>query len=220
MAGSAALSGRALQRSSAIDKRVAPDARGSKACGALGRRVTRHRVAVAAAGSDAGCVTSRQGVVASPAARLRRRAGVKSASSMAPMTMARLCARRPSSIAFRASFPRAVSTMMRRDGSSPNRSNPAADGEPNSPARDLGQHHRTQGRRSSPFPRPASPSILRTARRTANPIPAIQSAAEAPSLAEGTPLISCNAFAASPAGSSASTAGHPSFQMGSWRCGA
>ncbi len=215
MAGCAALSGRALQRSRAIENRADPGARGSKAWDALGSRLTRHRVAVAAAGPEAGCVMRRHGVAVSPAARLRRRAGVRPTSSMAPMTRARLCALRPSSIAFKASLARAVSTMMRRDGASPRRANPAADGEPNSAARQRGQHHRTQGRGPAPLADPASASTRRTARRPANPIPAIQSAADAPSLAEGTPLISWRAFVSSPAGRSASEAGQPSRQPGS-----
>lgn len=174
--------------------------------------MTRHRVAVAAAGSEAGCVTRRHGVAASPAARLRRRAGVKSTASRTPTTRAKLCALSPSSMAFKASLARAVSIMRRREGSSPRRANPAAEGEPNSAARGLGQHHRTHGLMPVPEAAPMSASTLRTARRAANPIPAIQSAAEAPCMAEGAPLISCTALGSSPAAKSASEAGQPSSQ--------
>lgn len=156
----------------------------------------------------------RHGVAASPAARLRRRAGVKSTASRTPATTAKLCALSPSSMAFKASLARAVSMMRRREGSSPRRANPAADGEPNSAARGLGQHHRTQGLvpapEADPNAAPMSASTLRTARRAANPIPAIQSAADAPCTAEGAPLISCTALGSSPAGRSASEAGQPS----------
>lgn len=109
---------------------------------------------------------------------------------------------------------------MRRDGSRPRLASPAADGEPNSPASCRGQHHSTQG----PFPEPAieeeafifsvvaQASIRRTARRAAKPTPAIQSAADAPRVVEGTPLISWREFASSPLGRRSSQAGQPSSQ--------
>ncbi len=99
---------------------------------------------------------------------------------------------------------------------------PAADGEPNSPASCRGQHQSTHGpalpgraveaEAFAPCCN-ASASIRRTARRAAKPIPAIQSAAEAPRTAEGWPLTSCSEFVSSPRGRRSSQAGQPSAQV-------
>lgn len=152
----------------------------------------------------------RHGVPVSPAARLKRRADVNSTCSSTPSTTAALAALRPSSIAFRTSQERAVSTMTRCEGSKPRCANPAADGRPNSLANVLGQHHSTQGWASARHGE--SISARRMARRAANPIAAIQSAAEAPPDTDGRPLISWTEFVSRPFGSSSWSDGQPSSQ--------
>ena len=129
-------------------------------------------------------------------------------------------ARRLSSIAFKASLARAVSTM--RDVMDRDRDRkPAADGEPNSPASAAAS---TTAPKALPgasskteafiFSVAAQASIRRTARRAAKPIAAIQSAAEAPPrVVEGTPLISWSEFVSSPLGRRSSKTGQPSSQV-------
>lgn len=94
---------------------------------------------------------------------------------------------------------------------------PAADGEPNSPASCRGQHQSTHGRaKEAEAFAPcciASASIRRTARRAAKPMPAIQSAADAPRSVDGWPLTSCSEFVSSPRGRRSSQAGQPSAQV-------
>ena len=77
----------------------------------------------------------RHGVRCSAAAKLRRRAGVSSASPTTPMTRARLCERKPSSMAHRASPARAVSANSQDDGSRPRAAKPCPYGAPSSRAK-------------------------------------------------------------------------------------
>lgn len=71
-------------RSSVAVRRGVPGARGSKWCCVLGAGSMRQRVEVAAAGGACSGVSSRQGVDACSAAKLKRRAGVR---PMAPVML-------------------------------------------------------------------------------------------------------------------------------------
>ncbi len=204
------LCGRARARSSCKRKRALPGALASKGCAALGAQPMRQRVAVAPAGWDEGCVIARQGVRPSPAARLKRRAGVRSISLKTPIASARLCDFKPSSSATSASSARAVSTIRRRAGSRPRRISPAAEGRPSSPASTRGQHHKIHGAPRSALSLETCSTRL-TARRSAKPRLAIQAPAIAPETGMAA-FTSCRLSVSRPPGKRASAAESSSGQ--------
>lgn len=148
----------------------------------------RQRVAVEPAGDSRGSVTRRHGVACSAAARLRRRAGVSSTSLITPITSARLCERKPSSIAHKASLARAVSTNSQSEGAKPKAARPPPYGAPNSRANCDDQHHNTGAEADCA---PARHSRRRAVSRNAKPRAAAQSPAVAP-VPRGTVFTSCN----------------------------
>lgn len=175
----------------------------------------RQRVAVEPAGERRGSVTRRHGVECSAATRLKRRAGVSSASPTTPMTSARLCERSPSSIAHNVSESRPVSTNSHPEGSRPRAASPRPYGDPSSCANWDGQHHRMRIEASR---KAARLSSRRTASLIVKPSAAAQSPAATPS-PFGAAFTSCRAAASSAPPMRWSNSDSPSVHAAASVCG-
>ncbi len=144
-------------------------------------------------------------MAAPAAARLKRRAGVNATSGTTPMTSARLCERKPSSMAQSASPARCVSTKRQAEDARPKPVRPWPYGRPSSRASTDGQHQSICA--GGPPEHGASASRRRSVSRSAKPSAAIQSAAAVP---HPSPFTSCRAAAWRPPARSRSIWGAPS----------
>lgn len=154
---------------------------------------TLKREAVAGAAGCADPVTSRHGVAHVCAASDNRRAAVRSAAGITPITRAAAPDRIASSIDHSASTARAVSTSSRPEGSRPSSARPGPWSRPHSAACADDQHQTISGAR----PPVGSPlrsvsrvrhARRRTARRSAKPMASASAAAAPPWPATGPAL--------------------------------